>query len=380
MSLFKLIRNKLIDWCYSYEEITIEELYQQYQPIDCKIYQEGTNNVKFIGSSAISNISVKTPTGYSPIKQVLKTIPYEIWTINTPSYSLECADEHIVIDENNNEIFVKDLKINDKIQTSTGLEPIISISKSDQITNMYDLELDDNNHVYYTNNILSHNSQTSAAFILWYAMFNTEKVVLIASNKNDNAMEMIHRIKYMYMYLPHWLKPGLQDDGWNKHQIGFDNGSRIISTATSENSGRGLSISLLFLDEFAFVRDTVQEEFWTSMAPTLATGGACIITSTPNGDSNLFATIWRGANIPASYDSNVGSNGFVPIEIAWNEPPGRDEKFKKKEIAKIGEVRWKQEYECIQGESEIEIMTESGIIYKMPIAELYRILSNNIEI
>lgn len=189
-------------------------------------------------------------------------------------------------------------------------------------------------------------SISAAAYLLWYAIFQFEKTILIASNKNDNAMEMIHRIKFIYERLPNWLKPGLTPDGYNKHNLGFDNGSRIVSTATSEDSGRGLAISLLFLDEFAFVRDTVQEEFWTSMAPTLATGGSCIIASTPNGDSNLFAQLWRGANIRRGYDDVVGSNGFAPVEVKWNEPPGRDEKFKQKEIAKIGETRWKQEYEC----------------------------------
>lgn len=91
--------------------------------------------------------------------------------------------------------------------------------------------------------IPTHNSVTSAMFLLWYATFHSDKTVLIASNKNDNAMEMIIRIKYAYEHLPHWLKAGITDDGYNKHAIGFDNGSRIVSTATSENSGRGMSIS-----------------------------------------------------------------------------------------------------------------------------------------
>lgn len=90
-------------------------------------------------------------------------------------------------------------------------------------------------------------------------------------------------------------------------------------------------------DEFAFVRETIQTEFWTSIAPTLATGGSCIIASTPNGDANLYAQLWRGGL--------MGSNGFHAVEVKWNEPPGRDEEFKKKEMAKIGEVRWRQEYE-----------------------------------
>jgi len=76
------------------------------------------------------------------------------------------------------------------------------------------------------------------------------------------------------------------------------------------------------LDEFAFVKPGIQEEFWTSISPTLATGGNCIMSSTPNGDMNIFAQIWRGAQVDA--------NEFYPIRIYWNEPPGRDETFKKK--------------------------------------------------
>ena len=181
-------------------------------------------------------------------------------------------------------------------------------------------------------------SVVTSAYLLWYAIFNFDKTILIAANKNGNAMEMIHRIKIAYENLPHWLKPGIQEDGWNKHSIGFDNGTRILSEATSETSGRGLSISLLYLDEFAFVAPSIQEEFWTSISPTLSTGGSCIMTSTPNGDLDIFAQIWRGAN--------AGINGFKPFRVFWDEPPGRDDAFKSDEIGRIGERRWKQEYEC----------------------------------
>lgn len=87
---------------------------------------------------------------------------------------------------------------------------------------------------------------TIGAFLLWYAMFTNDATVLVVSNKGDNAKEVIERIKFMYESCPLWLKPGVTDDGYNKHSLRFDNGSRIISQATSENSGRGLSISLLF--------------------------------------------------------------------------------------------------------------------------------------
>lgn len=181
-------------------------------------------------------------------------------------------------------------------------------------------------------------SVCAGAYLLWYACFNFDKTILIASNKNSNAMEMIHRIRLGYENLPMWLKPGIQEDGWNKHSIGLDNGTRIISEATSESSGRGLSISCLYLDEFAHVAKNVQEEFWTSIEPTLSTGGSCIMTSTPNGDMDIFAQIWRGAEVDA--------NGFFPIEVKWDEPPGRDQQFKEETIGRIGELKWKQEYEC----------------------------------
>lgn len=241
--VFERIRDKITDWCLDAKTITIGELYNNNSPIDNDRYIPDTNTLKFIGESNINNILVKTPTGYSRIKKCLKTVKYDIWKIKTKSYELWCADEHIVILSNNTECYVKDLKIGDLVQTETGDEQIISIEQTTDQEYMYDLELDDENHVFYTNKILSHNSQTSAAYLLWYGMFQTEKTILIASNKDVNSQEMITRIKYMYEHCPHWLKPGIMDDGYNAHKLGFDNGSRIISTATSETAGRGLSIS-----------------------------------------------------------------------------------------------------------------------------------------
>lgn len=205
-------------------------------------------------------------------------------------------------------------------------------------------------------------SITSSAYLLWYAIFNFDKTVLIASNKNNNAIEMILRIRYAYENLPHWLKPGVTEDGWNKHLVSFDNNSRIVSTATSEDAGRGMAISLLYLDEFAFVKPNIQSEFYTSIMPTLNTGGSCIMTSTPNGDSNIFAQVWRGAQ--------VGANGFTPLHVNWDEPPGRDEKFREEEIGRIGERQFLQEYECAAGATTVTIKDSQGNIKNISMEEL----------
>jgi len=181
-------------------------------------------------------------------------------------------------------------------------------------------------------------SETAAAFLAHFALFNFDKTILIVSNHNNNSMEMISRIRGVYENLPFWLKPGVDADSFNKHELAFDNGCRIVSQATTENSGRGMAISLLYCDELAFVNPRIQEKFWASISPTLSTGGSAIITSTPNGDQGLFAELWRSAE--------MGIGDFKSLYVPWDAPPGRDETFKQKMIAEQGEQKWKQEFEC----------------------------------
>jgi hypothetical protein len=234
------------------------------------------------------------------------------------------------------------------------------------------ISIDHPERLYITDNFtVTHNTVVAQAFLLWYACFNPNKTILIAANKNDNAMEIIGKIQYGYEYLPMWLKPGVKHDGWNKHEIKFDNDSRIVSTATSENSGRGMSISLLFLDEFAFIAPQIQEKFWTSILPTLSTGGSAIITSTPNGAIDKFASIWRAANMENNTDGLI----FAPVYVAWNEPPGRDEKFKREHVAMLGELKWKQEYECVGGDTKVTIKDPTGNIFDMSMVDLYKMLN-----
>jgi hypothetical protein len=179
-------------------------------------------------------------------------------------------------------------------------------------------------------------STVIAAYLLWFACFHFDKYILVASNKNAGAIDIMNRIRFAYEELPDWLKPGAK--AFNKHSVEFDNDSMITSSATTENTGRGRSISLLMLDELAFVQNRIQDEMWTSLAPTISTGGSCIISSTPNGDMDLFAKIWR--------EAEAGMNGFVPVEVLWNEHPERTEEFKRDMISKVGEEKWLQEYEC----------------------------------
>ena len=184
-------------------------------------------------------------------------------------------------------------------------------------------------------------------YLLWYAMFTSDQTILIAAHKYTGAQEIMQRIRYAYELCPDYIRAGVTN--YNKGSIEFENGSRIVSATTTGNTGRGMSISLLYCDEFAFVQPNIATEFWTSISPTLATGGRAIITSTPNSDEDTFANIWKEAE--KKYDENgaeqeIGVNGFHSFRSYWQEHPDRDEKWKDEELGRIGEERFRREYDC----------------------------------
>ena len=190
-------------------------------------------------------------------------------------------------------------------------------------------------------------STSAAGYLLWYAMFVPDSTILIAAHKYTGAQEIMQRIRYAYENCPMHIKAGVTT--YNKGSLDFENGSRIVSATTTENTGRGMSISLLYLDEFAFVRPTIAELFWTSITPTLATGGKAIITSTPNSDEDQFALIWKQANKTEDEYGNqtkLGKNGFRAYRANWWEQPGRDEAWAKEMRAQLGEDRFRREIGC----------------------------------
>ena len=190
-------------------------------------------------------------------------------------------------------------------------------------------------------------STSAAGYLLWYAMFIPDSTILVAAHKYTGSQEIMQRIRYAYESVPDHIRAGAVD--YNKGSLTFDNGSRIVSATTTENTGRGMSISLLYADEFAFVRPTIATEFWTSISPTLATGGKAIITSTPNSDEDQFALLWKGANRCEDEYGNpteVGQNGFRAYRSFWHEHPDRDESWAQQQRAALGVERFRREMEC----------------------------------
>ena len=190
-------------------------------------------------------------------------------------------------------------------------------------------------------------STSAAGYLLWYAMFVPDSTILIAAHKYTGSQEIMQRIRYAYELCPDHIRAGVTS--YNKGNLDFENGSRIVSATTTENTGRGMSISLLYADEFAFVRPTIAKEFWTSISPTLATGGKAIITSTPNSDEDQFALLWKGANKTEDSYGNpteVGINGFRAYRSFWNEHPDRDQAWADQQRSQLGEDRFRREMDC----------------------------------
>ena len=191
-------------------------------------------------------------------------------------------------------------------------------------------------------------STTMVSYLLHYILFNQSMNVAILANKQSVAKDILSRLQLTYEYLPIWLQQGIVE--WNKGSIKLENGSKIIASSTSSSAIRGGSYNIIMLDEFAHVPNTIAEEFFNSVYPTISAGQntKVIMISTPNG-LNMFYYYWKGATKKPGED---GKNEYIPIEVEWQQVPQypggplRDEKWKAETIANTSAEQFRQEFEC----------------------------------
>lgn len=177
---------------------------------------------------------------------------------------------------------------------------------------------------------------TSAIFLLWYALFNTDKNTLVVGNKRKTAVEILDKTKKIFLELPFYLKPGINK--WNEGEIVLDNGCRIMAEATTINSGISFTFHCVLWDEAAHVAPNIIDKFYNNLFPTITAGKArFMITSTQNG-YNLFYRLWTFAE--------QGLSEYAPFKTDWYEVPEwnpdkrcwepRDEKWHQQQIANYG--------------------------------------------
>jgi hypothetical protein len=179
-------------------------------------------------------------------------------------------------------------------------------------------------------------SVTSGIFILWFLLFNNDKTALVVADNSTTTKELIDKFKIALDNLPFFIKPGIKNG--NVMSLKFDNDSRLVGRTTTKKSGIGLSINLLYMDEFAHINDANLDEFYRAVFPTVTADpdAKIIITSTPNG-KNKFYDIWT--------DAVAKKSSYVPLRVDWWQVPGRDDAWKIKTIADLGSIDdFNQEY------------------------------------
>ena len=277
--------------------------------------------------------------GWHPIKSSNKTIEYEVYEVLFDNgVLLECADTHILMDVDMEEVFAKDSE-GKKIHSKWGDLVVISVTPTGRYENMYDLSVDSDDHTYYTDGVLSHNTTTFGIDVLHDTIFNQDYKVGITSYKLSNVKDYMDRIKYAYENLPFWMKPAVKE--YNKQNIVFINDSSIVSQVTGETTFRGLSLNRIISDELAFVKPAISEEFVGSLLPSMSANGDSSTTrldiiSTPKGTEGVFPSIWFGAVNEI--------NGFAAVEVAYEEIPGRTPEFERQMVEKMGRDKFDQEF------------------------------------
>jgi hypothetical protein len=220
---------------------------------------------------------------------------------------------------------------------------IVTLDHGLQLFKLYDCQKNKINVIHNNRRVIlmegrqQGKTTTSAAYILWYTLFQSNKNVAILANKATAAREVLDRYQTMYEGLPKWMQQGVTT--WNKGDIELENGSKVFTAATGKSGIRGKSVNLLYVDEAAIIPNNVAEEFFTSVYPTISAGQTTkiLLSSTPLG-YNHFWKFWN--------DAENNRNGFVPLFIPYWEIPGRDKAWAEEQRAMLGDLKYNQEVLC----------------------------------
>jgi len=94
-------------------------------------------------------------------------------------------------------------------------------------------------------------STLAAGYSLWLMLFHKDKNVLCIATKQETAKNMVTKVKFMFDNLPSWLRVPTTEH--NKLTLRLNNGSQIKATSAASDAGRSEAVSLLLMDEAAFI-------------------------------------------------------------------------------------------------------------------------------
>lgn len=262
-------------------------------------------------------------------------------------------------------------------------------------------------------------SVTVAIFMAWHFNFNHNLNIGICANKGSLAREFLNNIKEMFYSIPMWMRQGITS--WSKSTIESELKMRVLTDVPGENSFRGFSISLLCVDETAWIPSDKFHDLMDSLLPSQAAMSwkKNIFISTPNG-MNHFYDLVDGARrrkilygqtkeqldslknvlsvkqVGDSYDVTVDepSNNHALFEMDWREVPRYNskgerldpEEFRKDVETKYGKVYFAQNFACsflgssytllskeslqsLKPKEPIDVLDKKLLIYEEPIED-----------
>lgn len=138
---------------------------------------------------------VNTPDGYQQIGEFVKKLDKKCFRINTKNHSIECAENHLIqkdLNDNDSWIMAKDLLLGQKVCTISGDEEISEIIELES-QSVYDMSILHKNHRYWAGGFSNHNTYKSS--IVQKVLANAQKagltpIIFDTENAIDNEGAM----------------------------------------------------------------------------------------------------------------------------------------------------------------------------------------------
>jgi len=172
-----------------------------------------------------------------------------------------------------------------------------------------------------------------AAYCLWLTFGYEDRVVIMLSRTERDAIKLLAKAKYNYRFLPEWMKFRGPPMNATQTKMEFANESYMESLPSASDPARGETVYLAVIDELAYLPNS--DEAWSSIEPIADVGGRVIALSTANGEGNLFHKLWVGAT--------TKNNRFKAQFHPW-WANGRTQEWYDAEAAELPEWQMAQEY------------------------------------
>jgi hypothetical protein len=151
---------------------------------------------------------------------------------------------------------------------------------------------------------------------VWNLVFRNGFSVIALSKTEEDAKELVRRIRFILDHLPHWI---IKKKEWEYTALSVTlknnkDDSTFKAFPASPEAGRSFTANIVILDEWA--KQQWAREIWQAAFPTInrPTGGQVIGLSTIERGT-LFEDLW------------LGDNGFKKIYLPWDSDPRRSEKW-----------------------------------------------------